>query len=101
MPTAMLYEDRMERRRRIQILPSQLAAFFRFRIVILEADDPVARRAPSSPLANRLLNLGDGAQVAVHPAQVPYACIRGVRVRVDESGHNRFSADIDPARSAY
>jgi hypothetical protein len=85
---------------RIQILPRQLAAFFRLGVVVLESDDPFTRRRLRGSRTNRILNVRNGSQIAIHPAQMTNARVTRVRVRVDESRHHRPAAEIDLPQSS-
>src|ERR1700733_2419620 len=101
MAAAMFDEDRMVRRGRVEILASQLAALAGLGIVVHKTDDPITRRGLGGPFANGILNGSDGAQIAIYPAQVPDACVRRMRVCVDESGHDGLAADIDLASAGF
>ena len=87
--------------RRIQIVARQLAAFLGLGVVVLEADDPVAGRRLGGALADGVLNIRDGAEVAIHPSQVPDAGVGRVRMRIDEAGHDGLAANVELADAGF
>src|SRR5689334_23131148 len=95
----MLDEYRVRGGRGVQVVARQLAALTGFGVVVLEPDDPISGGRLGRALANRLLNVGNRAKIAIHPAQVPDARIRRVRVRIDETRHDGLAADIDLTRT--
>src|SRR5437879_11532232 len=99
MTAAVLDEHGVRGSRGVEILARQLSPFPGFGVVVLEPDDPVPGRRLCRTLANGLLNIGNGAKIAVHPAQVPDARVRRVCMRVDETRHDGFAADVDLARA--
>src|SRR6266852_3130597 len=70
MTTAMLDAHRMIRNGGIQVSNVQRPTIFRFCVVILETEDPLASRRFCSTLAHCRLNGGDGTKVAIHHTQM-------------------------------
>ena len=78
----------------IQVFEDKYSSFQRFRVVVLETEDPLSRRSLGRPLAKSLLNRFDGSQIAIHVPQVRTAGGSRVRVGINESRQNGFSTQI-------
>ncbi len=83
----------------IQILTRERPALGCLCVVVFEAEDPFARRRLGGALGDRRLDLGDGAQIAIHFAEMPQAGRRGMAVGVDKSRDHRLAAQIDALRT--
>jgi len=79
----------------VQVGNVERAAFFRFRVVVFEAEHPFSRWRFRGAFAKRSLNRRNRAQVAVHHAEMHQSGLRGMRMRVDEAGRDRLPAKID------
>src|SRR5256885_12481433 len=75
----------------IQVFEDKHSSFQRFRVVVLETEDPLSRRGLGRPLAKSLLNRFDGPQIPIHVPQVRTAGGSRVRVGINESRQNGFS----------
>src|SRR2546427_10993426 len=78
----------------IQIGNVQGAAIFRLRVVVFEAENPVAGRSLRGALAQRRLNRRDRTKVAIYHAQMRQSGCSWVRVRVDEARQHGLTAEI-------
>ena len=90
-------ENRMIRRGGIQILTRELAPFRRLGVVVLESQHPFTWRSLGGALSNRFLDCVDGAQITVHFAQMLASRRGGMRVCIDETGHDRIATGVDHA----
>jgi hypothetical protein len=90
---------RMPRRRRIKVLSGQRAALRDLRVVILEAEDPLACWSAGSAIADRVADRGNGAEVAIDPAEMKLAGGGGVSVGVDEAGNDGPALEVDLRRA--
>jgi len=95
MAAAMLDEHRMIGYGGVQLFARQWPSFGRFRVVVFEAQHPFALRCFRRAFTQGLQDLGNGAQIAIHHTQVRKARLRRMRVRVDEAGQHRFSAQVN------
>ena len=90
----MLDVCRMAGNGSVELLTRQRSAFDCLRVVVFEAQHPFSGRRFRCSFAQRLQDVGNGAQIAIHHAQVRKASLRGMRVRIDEAGQHRLSAQI-------
>jgi hypothetical protein len=90
----VFYVDRMIGRRGIEIRAAQLAAFSRFGVIVFEPKYPFPLRSTGSPPPDRRLNFGYGPKVTIDLPAMAKSGIGDVRVRVDESGDDGFSAQV-------
>src|SRR5688572_27164977 len=99
MPAAVRDVDRVLRRGGVEVLARDESLLRGLGVVVLEARDPFARRRFRGTLADRVLDGGDGAQVAIDETQVTAARIGRVAMPVDEAGNDRLAAEIDLLRA--
>jgi hypothetical protein len=95
----MLHEDGVIARDRVEVVAREAAALGGLGVVVLEADDPVARRRARGPLAQRALDRGDRPQVAIDLLEVSVARVGRMRVGVDEAGHHRLAVEVGLPRT--
>ena len=79
----------------IQVFEEKLSSFRRFRVVVLETEDPLSWSGLGCPFAKRLLNRLDGTEIAIHVSQVRAAGGGRVRVGINESWQNGFSDQVE------
>src|SRR5207247_11449953 len=70
---------------RVQVGDAERTAVFRFCVVVLATEAPLAGWRFCSPLAHCHLKRGDGAEIAIHHAQMRKPGCGRVRVGVDEA----------------
>ncbi len=83
----------------VEIGQAQGPPFRRLRVVVLEAQHPIARPGLGRALPKRGHDRFDRSQVAVHLLQVEVARRRDVGVPVDEARHHGAAAQVDLLRS--
>ena len=91
----VLDEYRMVGNRGIQFCARQRPSFGGLRVVVLEAQHPFARRRFRRAFTQRFQDVGNGAQIAIHHAEMRKARLRRMRVRIDEAGQYRLSAQVN------
>ena len=79
----------------VEIFEVDLAAVRDFRVVVLEAEDPFARRRLGRARAKRVLDGGDAPEITVDVHELGNAAPCGMRVRVDEARRDRHSLGVD------
>ncbi len=93
--SAMLDMHGMIRDGRVQIGDGQRPAFISLGVVVLETENPFSRRRFRSPLAESRLNRGNRAEIAVHHAEMHEAGWGGMRMSVNKTRRDGFSAKVD------
>src|SRR5437870_1013404 len=94
MATAMLDMHWMIRKSRIEIGDAERSGIFCLCVVVFETEHPFASGRFRSTLAKRRLNGRDGAQIAVHHAEMHQSGVSGMRMGVDEAGEHGLSGEI-------
>ena len=99
VPAAVLHVHGVVPGDAVEVGEAERPALGRLRVVVLEAQDPVAGPGLGGALAQRGHDRLDRPQVAVHLLQVQVARRRDVGVPVDEPRHHRAAAQVDLLRS--
>ena len=95
---AVIDADRSIGAHRIEILASQCATVGELRVIELEATDPVTGLGVGGALLERLLDLGDAAQVDVDV--VEFLRLARMAMRIDEPGRHSEFRRVDDRRVA-
>src|SRR5262245_4834848 len=100
MSTPVTDVDRVVRSRRIQIRTRELTAVGRFRVIEVKADSPLSWRRLDGALANGLLNIGNGPEIAIDLLEMAYAGVANMCVRVDKPRQYCPSREVDFASTS-
>ena len=79
----------------VEVLSGQGPALLRFRIVILEAEDPLGRRVSCGADRGFVADSSNGTEVAIDPAEIKAAGRGRVGVGIDKPGQYRRGRQID------